>query len=165
MNTALKRALGAGGALALAASVALVPATAAQADGQYYGAWTLTAWKVNGQTINCPGKLPLPPPAPTIECKGGEILELKSGYRYKTTIPAFKGNAGKGDFTVFTFPNRKYKQIVFDSDDAQDDPRAYKMKLQGTGNGAPKKMVVWLSVGRPGGEDIVVKMIFRRDAN
>lgn len=165
MKTAMKRALGASGALALAASAALIPASAAQADGAYYGAWTLTAWKLGGQTVNCPGKLPLPPPAPTIECKGGETLELKSGYRYKTTIPAFRGASGKGDFEVLKFPNRKSKTIVFDSDDAQDDPRAYQMKLQGYGSGTPKKMVIFMSIGTGAGQDTMIKMIFRRDAN
>jgi hypothetical protein len=165
MQRTIKRAIGAAGAIAVMAGGALIAAPAAQADGQYYGAWTLTAWKIDGTVIKCPGKLPLPPPAPPIECKGGEMLELKSGYRYKTNIPAFKGEYSKGDFTVFSFPNRDYRHVVFDSDDAQDDPRAYKMKLQGTGDGLPKKMVIWLSVGRPGGEDITVKMIFRRDAD
>lgn len=165
MKTAMKRALGVGGALALAASVALVPATAAQADGQYYGAWTLTAWKVGGQTINCPGKLPLPPPAPSISCKSGETLELKSGNRYKTTLDVFRGATGKGDFAILGFSDRAHKNIVFDADDAQDDPRAYKIKFQGTGDGAPKKMVIFTSIGTGAGRDTMIKMIFRRDAN
>jgi len=161
----MKRALGVGGALALAASVALVPATAAQADGNYYGAWTLTAWKVGGQTVNCPGTLPLPPPAPSISCKAGEILELKSGYRYKTTLDVFRGATGKGDFAILGFSDRAHKNIVFDADDAQDDPRAYKIKFQGTGDGAPKKMVIFTSIGTGRGQDTMIKMIFRRDAN
>jgi hypothetical protein len=161
----MKRALGVGGALALAASVALVPATAAQADGNYYGAWTLTAWKVGGQTVNCPGTLPLPPPAPSISCKSGETLELKSGYRYKTTLDVFRGATGKGDFAIIGFSDRAHKNIVFDADDAQDDPRAYKIKFQGTGDGAPKKMVIFTSIGTGRGQDTMIKMIFRRDAN
>jgi hypothetical protein len=54
---------------------------------------------------------------------------------------------------------------VFDADDAQDDPRAYKIKFQGTGDGAPKKMVIFTSIGTGRGQDTMIKMIFRRDAN
>ena len=166
MNTAMKRALGVGGALALAASVALVPATAAQADGNYYGAWTLTAWKIGGQTVNCPGTLPLPPPAPSISCKAGETLELKSDYTYKTTLDVFRGKSGKGDFEVIKFSTNKYHTIIFDSYDVQDDPRSYQVKFQGTTSaGTPKKMVVFTSIGTGRGEEIMIKMIFRRDAN
>jgi hypothetical protein len=165
MNATLKRLIGASGAAAVVAGAALVAAPAAQADGKYYGAWTLTAWKVGGQTVNCPGKLPLPPPAPSISCKSGEILELKSGDRYKTTLDVFRGATGKGDFAILGFSDRAHKNIVFDADDAQDDPRAYKIKFQGTGDGAPKKMVIFTSIGAGRDQDTLIKMIFRRDAN
>jgi hypothetical protein len=161
MKKAMKRALGAGGALALAASAVLIPAAAAQADGNYYGAWTLTAWKLNGKTIECPGRVPLPPPAPSISCKAGETLELKSGYRYKSTIANF---SHKGAFEVLKFPKSASHTIVFDADDESDDPRAYQMKLQGAGSGTPKKMVIFLSTGRAGAET-TIKMILRRDAD
>lgn len=166
MNTAMKRALGAGGALALAASVALVPATAAQADGNYYGAWTLEAFKIGGQEVKCPGTLPVPPPAPSISCKGGETLELKSDYTYKTTLDVFRGESGKGEFDVIKFSTNKYHTIIFDSYDVQDDPRSYQVKLQGkTSAGTPKKMVIFTSIGTGAGRQVMVKMIFRRDAN
>ncbi|MFM1964378.1 MAG: hypothetical protein RL134_103 [Actinomycetota bacterium] len=166
MKTAVKRALGVGGALALAASAVIVPATAAQADGGYYGAWTLTAWKLGNKTIECPGKLPLPPPAPSISCKGGETLDLNSDYTYKTTLDVFRGKSGKGEFEVIKFSTNKYHTIIFDSYDVQDDPRSYQVKFQGTTSaGTPKKMVVFTTVGRPGGEDTLIKMIFRRDAD
>lgn len=166
MNSTIKRLLGASGAAAVLAGAALVAAPAAQADGAYYGAWTLTAWKLGGQTINCPGKLPLPPPAPTIECKGGEYLELKSGYTYKTNLAAFRGNSGKGEFEVIKFSTNKYHTIIFDSYDAKDDPRSYQVKFQGkTSAGTPKKMVIFTSVGTGRGEDTMIKMIFRRDAD
>lgn len=165
MNSTLKRLIGASGAAAVVAGAALMAAPAAQADGGYYGTWTLTAWKLGNQTVDCPGSLPLPPPAPSISCKGGETLQLKSGYRYKTTLDVFRGATGKGDFEIIGFSDRAHKNIVFDSDDAQDDPRAYKVKFQGTGDGAPKKMVIYTSIGTGRGEDVMIKMIFRRDAN
>lgn len=161
MNSTIKRLLGASGAAAVLAGAALVAAPAAQADGNYYGAWTLTAWKLDGKTIECPGKLPLPPPAPQIGCKSGEVLELKSGYRYKSTIANF---SHKGAFEVLKFPKSSSQTIVFDGDDESDDPRAYQMKLQGAGDGTPKKMVIFLSTGRAGSET-TIKMIFRRDAD
>lgn len=166
MNSTIKRLIGASGAAAVVAGAALMAAPAAQADGAYYGAWTLTAWKLGNQTVPCPGKLPLPPPAPTIECKGGETLELKSNYTYKTDIPAFRGASGKGEFDVIKFSTNKYHTIIFDSYDAKDDPRSYQVKFQGkTSVGTPKKMVVFASVGTGRGEDVMIKMIFRRDAN
>ena len=54
---------------------------------------------------------------------------------------------------------------MFDSNVDMDNPRAYRMKLQGTGSGAPKKMVIFLTYNTPGGEDIKISMIFRRDAD
>lgn len=96
--------------------------------------------------------------APTIECKGGETLTLKPGYRYETTIPAFEGSFGTGYFATLKFPGAKAKTIVFDSDDAKDDPRAYQMKLIGMSSGTANKMVIFLAVG----SGPVIKMIFRR---
>lgn len=160
MKKTMKRALGAGGALALAASAVLIPATAAQADGNYYGAWTLTAWKLNGKTIECPGSLPLPPPAPAVECKGGEYVKLKSNYRYKTNINVLGRQQRSGSFEVLKFPSAANPTIVLDSDVDADDPRAYQFKLKGSGSGLPKKLVIWSTEG-----GITLKMILRRDAN
>ena len=165
MHTSLKRVAAVTGSMIIAASAALVGASTAQADGNYYGAWTLTAYKIDGVKIDCPGKLPLPPPAPAISCKGGETLELKTNYRYKTTLSAFKGNNAKGSFDVIKFSSSNYHTIVFDSDAEEDDPRAYKLKLQGMGSGSPKKMTVFLGVALGGGKVSTIKMIFRRDAN
>ena len=166
MRKALKRALGATGAIAVVAGAALLPATAAQADGNYYGAWTLDAFKIGGQEITCPGKLPVPPPAPSIACKGGETLELKSDYTYRTTLDVFRGESGKGEFEVIKFSTNKYHTIIFDSYDVKDDPRSYQVKFQGTTSaGTPKKMVVFTSIGTGRGEATLVKMIFRRDAD
>jgi hypothetical protein len=165
MNSTLKRLIGATGAAAVVAGAALAAAPAAQADGNYYGAWSLTAWKLNGKTIDCPGKLPLPPPVPSIECSGDEYLELKSDYTYKTNLEVFgRFLLNKGDFNVITFEQSSKKTIVFDAKGDENDPRAYRVKFQGTGSGAPKKMVIFSSTGRPGSET-TVKMIFRRDAD
>ena len=166
MNSTLKRLIGAAGAAAVVAGSALVAAPAAQADGGYYGAWTLEAFKIGGEEVKCPGKLPVPPPAPSISCKGGETLELKSDYTYKTTLDVFRGESGKGEFEVIKFSTNKYHTIIFDSYDVQDDPRSYQVKFQGTTSaGTPKKMVVFTTVGMGPGRDVTVKMIFRRDAD
>ena len=165
MNSTIKRLIGASGAAAVLAGAALVAAPAAQADGNYYGAWSLTAWKLNGKTIECPGKLPVPPPAPSIECSGDEYIELKSGYTYKTNLEVFgRFLLNKGDFDIITFPQSSKKTIVFDAKGDENDPRAYRVKFQGAGSGMPTKMVIFSSTGRPGSETMV-KMIFRRDAN
>jgi hypothetical protein len=165
MNSTIKRLIGASGAAAVVAGAALMAAPAAQADGGYYGAWTLEAFKIDGKRIDCPGTLPFPPPAPPISCKAGEVLELRSDYTYKSTLDVFKGALGKGNFDVVKFGNSKHKTIVFDSNADTDNPRAYRMKLQGTGAGAPKKMVIFLAYSTPSGKDVRISMILRRDAD
>ena len=164
MRTSLKRTAAIAGTLIVAASAALIGAQGAQADGNYYGAWTLEGWNFGGKRIDCPGSLPLPPPAPTISCKAGEVLELKTNYRFKSTFK-FAGDNSAGGFDVIKIKGSKYKTIVFDPDTATNDPRAYQLKLQGTGSGAPKKMVIFLGYVGPNGNEKTVKMIFRRDAN
>ena len=163
MNSTIKRLIGASGAAAVVAGAALMAAPAAQADGGYYGAWTLTAWKINSKEIKCPGKLPVPPPAPPIGCKSGEYLELKSNYEYKTNLSIFRdGKGDDGDFDVIKFPHSDASTIVFASHEAGNDPRAYQVKFQGkTSSGEPKKMVVFLT----GVSGNTYKMIFRRDAD
>jgi len=166
MNSTIKRLIGASGAAAVIASAALMAAPAAQADGGYYGTWTLEAFKVGSQTIDCPGKLPFPPPAPTIECKGGDTLKLKSDYTYKTTLDVFRGTSGKGEFEVIKFSTNKYHTMIFDSYEVRDDPRSFQVKFQGkTSAGTPKKMVLSRSALSVSGEAITVKLIFRRDAD
>ena len=166
MHPTLKRLIGASGAAAVVAGAALMAAPAAQADGASYGAWTLEAFKIGSQTVDCPGKLPFPPPAPPIECKGGETLKLKSDYTYKTTLDVFRGESGKGEFEVIKFSTNKYHTIIFDPYDVQDDPRSFQVKFQGkTSAGTPKKMVFARSAVSVSGETIMVKMIFRRDAD
>ena len=72
---------------------------------------------------------------------------------------------GKGSFEVIKFANSNHKTIVFDSTLDTDNPRAYRMKLQGTGAGAPKKMVIFLAFTTPSGKSQKVSMILRRDAD
>jgi hypothetical protein len=166
MNSTIKRLIGASGAAAVVAGAALMAAPAAQADGGYYGTWTLEAFKVGSQTIDCPGKLPFPPPAPTIECKGGDTLKLKSDYTYKTTLDVFRGTSGKGEFEVIKFSTNEYQTMIFDSYEVRDDPRSFQVKFQGkTSAGTPKKMVLSRSALSVSGEEITVKLIFRRDAD
>ncbi len=165
MNSTIKRLIGASGAAAVVAGAALAAAPAAQADGGYYGTWSLAAVKVAGDKVDCPGKIPLPPPTPAVECKVGETLKLKSDYTYKTS-GLTGGEANKGEFEVLKFSTNKYHTIIFDSYDVQDDPRAYQVKFQGkTSAGTYKKMVMFISIGMGPGEDILVKTIFRRDAD
>lgn len=167
MNSTIKRLIGASGAAAVVAGAALMAAPAAQADGGYYGAWTLTEWKIDGKTIKCPGELPLPAPAPPIKCKGGEYLELKSGYTYKTNLEIFgRYLVNKGEFDIIQFPQAQNKTIIFDATGDENDPRAYQIKFQGqTSSGGPKKMVIFITAEGPGGRSTSVKMIFRRDAD
>ena len=166
MHSTLKRAAAVTGSLIIAASATLVGASAAHADGTYYGAWTLTAWKLGSKTIECPGSLPLPPPAPAISCKGGEYLELKTNYRYKTNLAIFSRNLlSKGDFATVELPNAASRTIVFDADGDDNDPRAYQIKFSGSSSGMPTKMVIYTAVGVAAGKSMMVKMIFHRDAN
>ena len=166
MNPTLKRLIGASGAAAVLAGAALVSAPSAQADGDYYGTWNLTAWKLNGKTINCPGVVPLPAPAPTIECKGGESLKLKQDYTYKSTLDVIRMESHGGEFDIIKFPTNKYRTILFQSFDVKDEPSPYQLQFQGkTPAGTPKKMVIStrLSPG-PGQDKVLISMVFSRDA-
>jgi len=166
MNSTLKRLIGASGAAAVVAGAALMAAPAAQADGGYYGTWNLTAWKLDGKITNCPGKIPLPPPAPTIECKGGETLKLKADYTYKSTLDVIRMESHGGEFEVTKFPTNKYRTIIFQSFDVKDEPSPYQLQFQGkTSAGTYNKMVIStrLSPG-PGQDKVLISMVFSRDA-
>ena len=165
MSLTLRRVVATAGATALIAGAAIVAAPPAQADGGYYGSWTLAAVKIAGDKVDCPGKLPLPPPTPAIECKVGETLKLKSDYTYKTS-GLTGGEANKGEFEVIKFSTNDYRTIIFDSYDVKDNPSSYQVKFQGkTSAGTYKKMVMFIRIGMGPGEDILVKTIFRRDAD
>ncbi len=77
MASTATRMIAAAGAATLIAGAAIAAAPAAQADGDYYGTWTLIAIKGEGQKQKCEG-----PAQGTDVCPGGETLTLKSNYRY-----------------------------------------------------------------------------------
>ncbi|MGI9196461.1 MAG: hypothetical protein ACR2KE_03265 [Candidatus Nanopelagicales bacterium] len=164
MKSSLKRLLGAAGATAVVAGIALVPATAAHADGTYYGAWSLEAFKINKTTIKCPGSLPVPPPAPPVSCKAGQYLELNTDYTYKTNLQIFSSrNLDKGDFATLKIGNSPHQSIVFVANGADNDPRAYQVKFSGMSSGMPTKMVIFTGMEDRDGKTTTVKMVFRRD--
>jgi hypothetical protein len=162
MRLPFKRALATLGALAIGGSALLLPASAAQADGAYYGTWKLTHWRLNGVTIACPGSFELPPPAPNIVCTDNETLVLKDGYRYKASLRVFAQLEARGGFEVITFPGSKHKVIVFDADQQADNPRAYRMRLIGAKAGTPNKMKIFLSTTSRDGSTSTAEMIFSR---
>ena len=163
MRTSLKRALTATGALLLAAGAVVLPATAARADGAYHGTWKLTAWKINGVTIPCPGKLELPPPAPSISCNDHEKLVLNDNYRYTTNLEVLAHlHDDTGDYAVLKFADTPDKVIVFDANLGGGNPRAYHLRLIGAKAGTPNKMKISLSTTNPDGSKSIAKMIFIR---
>ena len=163
MRSSLKRALTATGALALAAGAVLLPASAAQADGAYYGKWKLTAWRVDGVTIPCPGKLEIPPPAPSISCNDHEKLVLRANYRYAATLKVLtRLEEETGDFEILKFPNSVHKVIVFDPNSDGTNPRAYRMQLIGSRAGTPNKMKIYLATTSRDGSKSTAEMIFFR---
>jgi len=163
MRTSLKRALTATGALVLAAGAVVLPATAARADGAYHGTWKLTAWKINGVTIPCPGKLELPPPAPSISCNDHEKLVLNDNYRYTTNLQVLAHlHDDSGDYAVLKFADTPDKVILFDANLGGSNPRAYHLRLIGAKAGTPNKMKISLSTTNPDGSKSIAKMIFIR---
>ena len=163
MRTSLKRALTATGALVLAAGAVLLPASAAQAHGDYYGKWKLTAWRIGGVTIPCPGKLEIPPPAPSISCDDKEKLVLRTNYRYAATLKVLtRLDEETGDFKVTKFPSSVNKVIVFDPNSDGTNPRAYRLQLIGTKAGTPNKMKIYLATTNRDGSKSTAAMIFTR---
>jgi hypothetical protein len=166
MNSPFKRLIRASGAAAVVAGAVLIAAPVAQADSGYYGTWNLTAWDLGGKIINCPGKLSLPPPAPTIECNGVETLKLKKDNTYLSTLDVIRMEAHGGEFEVIRFSTNKQRTIIFQSFEVKDAPSPYQVKFQGkTSTGAYKKMVITKRMSTGPGEDILVSMIFSRSAN
>lgn len=162
MASTLKRIIAAAGAAALLAGAAIAIAPSAQADGDYYGTWTLTAIKGDGQKQKCEG-----PAQGTEVCPGGEMLALKSNYRY--TASAYlalalwlgaKGNK-KGSFVTPVIPGTRQQILVLDSDRNGIMPLggAWQMELMNSRSGTPTKMVLTLQTGF--GE---ASLVFKRDA-
>lgn len=151
--------------IAVVAASALFAAPAAQADGGYYGTWTLTAVKAGNTVQKCDGL-----PGEEEKCRAGMTLDLKSNYRYISTIKGLEIilMPGKGDFVTTTVPHTGSRVMVLNTDDYPTFLRAWKVKLRGAGNGAPKKMVLSGSYGvnpNDPNDDAPLKLVFRRDAD
>ena len=162
MASTHKRTIAAAGATTLLAGAAIAIAPSAQADGDYYGTWTLTAIKGDGQKQKCEG-----PAQGTEVCPGGEMITLKSNYRY--TASAYlaqalwlgaKGNK-KGSFVTPVVPGTRQQILVLDSDRNGIMPLggAWQMELMNSRSGTPTKMVLTLQTGF--GE---ASLVFKRDA-
>ncbi|MSW93712.1 MAG: hypothetical protein F2806_02100 [Actinobacteria bacterium] len=165
MKKAIMRAVIATGAIALAVSSAPISTAAAQSDRGYVGTWELKAWNIDGTSIDCPGKLPVPPPAPAIECKGGEYLKLTKNSRYRSNLSVFQTRTHpNGSFGVLDLLNSPTKTIVFYSDTARKDPRAYNMDFKRGSNGLDS-MVISLEFSVGPEKNTYIKMIFTRKAS
>jgi hypothetical protein len=161
MASTLKRIIAAAGATSLLAGAAIAIAPSAQADGDYYGTWTLTAIKGDGRKVKCEG-----PAQGTDVCPGGEMLTLKSNYRY--TASAYlaqnlwlgaKGNT-RGSFVTPVLPGTGQQILVLESDRNGILPlgSAWQMELMNSRSGTPTKMVLTLQTGF--GE---ASLVFKRD--
>ena len=163
MTSTRKRLTGAAAATAIFAASTLFAAPAAQAEGGYYGDWTLTAVQVGTMKQKCDG-----PPDDEDRCPAGMTLDLKANYRYASTIKGFEIllMPGKGDFVTATVPGTGSRVIVFNTDEYPTFVRAWKITLQGTRYGAPQKMVLSGSFGAnpdDPADDAPFKLVFRRD--
>ena len=163
MTSTRKRLTGAAAATAMVAASTLFAAPAAQADGGYYGNWTLSAVQVGTMKQKCDG-----PPDDEDRCPAGMTLNLKANYRYASTIKGFEIllMPGKGDFVTATVPGTGSHVIVFNTDEYPTFLRAWKITLQGTRYGAPQKMVLSGSFGENPDDptdDAPFKLVFRRD--
>ena len=161
MTPTFKRIIGAAGATALLAGAAIVVAPAAQADGNYYGAWTLTAVTANGQKFKCEASNKR-----YVGCPGGETLTLKTNYRYKASAyiaqALFLGAKGdqKGSFVTTGFPGTGDQVLVLEGDASGIAPlgSAWQMVLKDTRPGSPTRMILTLQTGF--GE---IGLVFQRD--
>ena len=164
MSLTLRRVVAAAGATALLAGAAIVAAPAAQADGAYYGTWTLTAIKVAGQKQKCQGSVD-----DMNICPGGQTLALKSNYRYKASAFVaqilFLGATGdrKGSFVTPIFSSRGDQILVLEGDVIGIAPlgSTWQMVLKGKRSGSPTKMILTLETGVFG----EFGLVFQRDAN
>ena len=158
MSLTIRRVVAAAGATALIAGAAILAAPAAQADGSYYGTWTLTAITVNGQKQKCDMNV----------CPAGETLALKSNYRYKASAFVaqilFLGATGdkKGSFVTPVFSSTGGQVLVLEGDVIGIAPfvSAWQMVLKDKRSGSPTKMNLTRQTGL--GE---WTLTFRRDAN
>ena len=163
MPLTLRRIVATAGAAALIASAGIVAAPAAQADGGYYGTWTLTTIKLGDQKQKCAGT----GDGSTI-CPSGKTLTLTSDYRYKASAFVAQvmflgaGGDGKGSFVTTVFPGTGERTLVLEGDATGISPlaSAWQMTLKGTRSGSPTKMILTLQTGF-----FEIGLVFQRDAN
>jgi hypothetical protein len=163
MASTLRRVVATAGATVLIAGAAIVAAPSAQADGDYYGTWTLTAVKLGSDKQQCEGK-----DDGSDICPGGKTLTLKSNYRYKASAfvaqAFFLGAKGdqKGSFVTPVFPSTGDQALVLEGDATGIAPlgSAWQMTLKGTRSGSPTKMILTLQTGF-----FEIGLVFQRDAN
>lgn len=161
MTSTRKRLIGAAAATAILAASTVFAAPAAQADGGYYGTWTLTAIKSGTMKQKCDGL-----PEEEDKCPAGNTLDLKANYRFKFTLESLQLLLpGKGDFVTATVPGTGSEVIIFKADEDPAFLRAWKMTLHGTRYGAPQKMILSGSFGETTDDptdDGPIQLIFRR---
>jgi hypothetical protein len=158
----LKRLIGTVAATAVMAGATAMAATPAQADGGYYGTWNLASVTLDKETLKCDGL-----PDEEDKCPAGMTLELKSDYRYNTTIKGFEIilPPGKGDFVTTTVNGTNTHVIVMSPAEYPTFLRVWRIKLQGTRYGAPQKMVLYSSLDNTDDQTLGgVKMVFYRNA-
>jgi len=163
MRSTRTRLLGAAAVTAFIAASTVCAAPAAQADGGYYGSWTLTTFKLGKKTMKCDS-----PPNDEGMCAAGMTLDLKANYRYTSTIEGFNLliAPGKGDFVTATVPGTGSHVIVLNLEAFPTFLRSWNVTLKGTRYGAPQKMVLSGSFGEnpeDPSDDAPVKLVFRRD--
>jgi hypothetical protein len=161
MTSTRKRVIGAAAATAILAASTVFAAPAAQADGGYYGTWTLTAVKAGTIKQKCDGL-----PQEEDKCPAGRTLDLKANYRFTFTFESLELLLpGKGDFVTTTVPGTGSHVIIFKTGDDPAYLRAWKMTLHGTRYGAPQKMILSGSFGETPddpSDDAPIQLIFRR---
>lgn len=116
---------------------------AADATKGLIGTWTLTSLSLAGNTVTCPGVLPLPPGVPDIvkqyaKCNAGEIIQLskrKSRGVYFEDISNIPTTSPNGTWSAVSeksvpatmalpaIPAINY--LIFDDADNTGDPQAY----------------------------------------
>lgn len=120
---------------------------AAEAQTALVGNWELTSMTLAGQSISCPGELPLPPSVPGVikqyaKCNAGEFIQLtkrKSRGVYFENLTNIASTSPNGTWTAvnekqvaasFGFPAiPAVNYIVFDDSDNASDPQAYSYVL------------------------------------
>jgi len=162
MTSTRRRLISAAAATAVAAGASLSGAAAAQADGDYYGTWTLATVKVGSEVQKCDGL-----PGEKDKCPAGMIMRLKQNYRYASTVKGFDIILmhGKGNFVTTTVPQTGSHAIVFNVDEYPTYLRAWKVTLHGGRHGAPHKMVLSGSFGEnpeDPSDDETFRLVFHR---